>query len=284
MRRFLLPLGLLWVGCSQSPLGPDGRAAAPEAWGVGAADGGTTDEPPQPPDSVDTDGDGIDDWIDNCPGTPNADQADDDGDGIGDACGWIDEPPQEDGDSDGDGWLDSEDVCPWTFDPDQEDADGNGIGDACERPDDGGNPCVIDGDPGDGGGSGGGEEGEGKPEETVQADGEVTCVPEDVDPEGDEDGDSISNATDNCIWGFNPLQEDANGYGRGDVCDVVIQDPADDDGSAGENGPTGNNAHDDAHDDSDGDGVANGEDNCPETANDGQTDSDGDGRGNKCDG
>ncbi|MFN2384011.1 MAG: thrombospondin type 3 repeat-containing protein, partial [Gemmatimonadota bacterium] len=46
----------------------------------------------------------------------------------------------------------------------------------------------------------------------------------------------------------------------------------------------GNNAHDDAHDDSDGDGVANGEDNCPETANDGQTDSDGDGRGNKCDG
>lgn len=36
--------------------------------------------------SLDTDGDGIDDSIDNCPGVDNPDQADDDNDGIGNAC------------------------------------------------------------------------------------------------------------------------------------------------------------------------------------------------------
>ncbi len=35
---------------------------------------------------VDSDGDGIDDRDDNCPGTCNPDQADGDGDGVGDAC------------------------------------------------------------------------------------------------------------------------------------------------------------------------------------------------------
>ncbi|MEY2512138.1 MAG: hypothetical protein QOE26_2901 [Verrucomicrobiota bacterium] len=35
---------------------------------------------------VDTDGDGIPDAIDNCPATPNPDQADSNGDGVGDAC------------------------------------------------------------------------------------------------------------------------------------------------------------------------------------------------------
>ena len=34
----------------------------------------------------DLDGDGVGDVCDNCPATPNADQADADGDGTGDAC------------------------------------------------------------------------------------------------------------------------------------------------------------------------------------------------------
>jgi hypothetical protein len=38
----------------------------------------------------DGDGDGVPDSVDNCPGTPNADQADKDGNGVGDAC----EPPR----------------------------------------------------------------------------------------------------------------------------------------------------------------------------------------------
>jgi hypothetical protein len=50
----------------------------------------------------DTDGDGVFDDDDNCPDTPNADQADFDNDGSGDAC---------DADDDNDGILDENDTC-----------------------------------------------------------------------------------------------------------------------------------------------------------------------------
>ena len=78
------------------------------------------------PTEPDSDGDGIPDTRDNCPGTQNPDQADADGDGIGDAC------DSADGDSDGDGVADAEDNCPDTPNADQADADGDGIGDECE--------------------------------------------------------------------------------------------------------------------------------------------------------
>jgi hypothetical protein len=58
----------------------------------------------------DLDGDGAGDACDNCPNTPNADQADSDGDGIGDLC----------------------DNCPDIPNADQADGDGNGVGDACD--------------------------------------------------------------------------------------------------------------------------------------------------------
>lgn len=73
----------------------------------------------------DTDGDGVLNSNDNCPITPNPDQADIDGDTIGDVC---------DPDRDGDGVSNENDNCPDISNPDQADSDGDGIGDVCELP------------------------------------------------------------------------------------------------------------------------------------------------------
>jgi hypothetical protein len=104
----------------------------------------------------DTDGDGIADALDNCPGVPNPAQADVDGDNIGDACDncvAITNPTQADADvdgigddcdnctdTDGDGFGNSGfaantcplDNCPYVSNPTQIDNDGDGIGDACD--------------------------------------------------------------------------------------------------------------------------------------------------------
>lgn len=63
---------------------------------------------------IDTDKDGIPDTQDNCPITPNPDQADADGDGVGDVC----------------------DNCPSVANVNQADSDDNGVGDVCQVPDD----------------------------------------------------------------------------------------------------------------------------------------------------
>ncbi len=71
----------------------------------------------------DRDEDGIPDASDNCPDTPNPDQADTDGDGLGDVCDNCPEDPDKtetgicgcgvaDTDSDGDGERDCNDGCP----------------------------------------------------------------------------------------------------------------------------------------------------------------------------
>jgi gliding motility-associated-like protein len=72
---------------------------------------------------TDTDGDGIADNRDNCPLTPNANQADNDQDGKGDVC---------DNDDDNDGVLDTVDNCPLNANSDQADRDRDGKGDVCD--------------------------------------------------------------------------------------------------------------------------------------------------------
>jgi len=74
------------------------------------------------PGPNDDDADGIDNTVDNCPGTPNRDQADFDQDGMGDKC---------DPDDDNDGVPDSGDSCPLEDSTDL-DADGNGCIDTHE--------------------------------------------------------------------------------------------------------------------------------------------------------
>ena len=75
--------------------------------------------------NLDIDNDGIENTIDNCPNTANANQSDIDGDGIGDTC-------DDFNDSDNDGVEDFEDNCPNTANPNQEDTDGDGVGDVCD--------------------------------------------------------------------------------------------------------------------------------------------------------
>ncbi|MCB0761288.1 MAG: hypothetical protein KDC12_07155 [Flavobacteriales bacterium] len=72
-------------------------------------------------EDLDADGDGVSDCIDNCPDTPNADQADFNGDGLGDVCS----------DFDDDGILDSDELVLGT-DPTKQDSDGDGLTDLLE--------------------------------------------------------------------------------------------------------------------------------------------------------
>lgn len=86
-------------------------------------------------EDADDDGDTIPTREDNCPLTPNTDQADSDDDGVGDACA---------GDRDGDTIPDEEDNCPDTPNPDQLDTDEDGDGNACDPDDDG--DSIADGE------------------------------------------------------------------------------------------------------------------------------------------
>lgn len=80
--------------------------------------------------NVDTDGDGVFNFFDNCPLTPNPDQADIDADGLGDVC--EDCPFDPNNDLDADGICSDVDVCPDIPDAEQFDADADGLGDVCD--------------------------------------------------------------------------------------------------------------------------------------------------------
>ncbi len=132
-------------------------------------------------DNLDTDGDGVPDGCDNCPLAANQDQADTDGDGVGDACdecvdefgepdffGCPDDPCISQPDPDGDGIRGICDNCPEVANPDQLDTDQDGVGDACD-------------------------------------------VCPDFDDTADDDGDGVPNGCDVCENGDDNLDEDGNG-------------------------------------------------------------------------
>ena len=101
----------------------------------------------------------------------------------------------------------------------------------------------------------------------------------------DTDMDGICDAEDICPTMANPMQEDADGDGIGDICDSCANDPANDidtDTICGDvdNCPSIANM---TQIDGDTDLVGDACDNCPVTSNPSQVDEDGDGIGDACD-
>ena len=83
--------------------------------------------------AVDSDNDGIDNALDNCPLVYNPNQADMDADGTGDACdNCYAVPNVQQYDLDNDGIGDVCDNCPTMANTNQLDSDHDGVGDVCE--------------------------------------------------------------------------------------------------------------------------------------------------------
>ncbi|MDP2308768.1 MAG: thrombospondin type 3 repeat-containing protein [Pseudomonadota bacterium] len=253
---------------------------------------------------LDADGDGLVDTADNCPGSPNADQANLDLDGAGDAC---------DPDDDNDGVADTADICPRSNDADQADLDGDLSGDVCDDDDDDDGvddvsdvcPRVPDatqsdldhdlyGDACDGDDDG---DGVGDLEDVCpaladdQADADADGIGDACDPYTDSDGDLLVDEEDNCPLDANEDQLDTDADAAGDACDVdddndgaaddddlcpVNADPLQEDAEADGLG----NACDE---DDDNDDVLDEDDNCVFAANAAQADLDGDTTGDACD-
>lgn len=158
---------------------------------------------------LDSDGNGVIDPQDNCPLTPNDDQADFDGDGLGDAC---------DADPDGDGIING-DNCPTVPNADQTDTDGDGVGDSCDPDDDNDDVCDA---------SGGGPGCVGGPDNCPTT---SNPAPNDSDVDGDGDtcdsdvdGDGVPNPGDICAaTPAGAVVDPSNGCSIAQLCPCAAQ-------------------------------------------------------------
>lgn len=222
---------------------------------------GLSDEKINPGFNPDKDGDGINNYLDNCPLKSNANQKNSDTDSLGDICdNCFNVPNQDQKDSDGDGIGDGCDNCPFISNPDQRDDNFNGIGYVCDDADGDGiinsqDNCIDIKNP-------------------DQSDGDRNGVGDSCE---DFDGDKIPAGLDNCLSVKNPDQKDIDEDGIGDVCDNCLLGPNRDQSDVDSDGMG------DVCEDDDNDTIANFRDNCPDLKNAEQIDSDNDGLGDLCD-
>ena len=165
----------------------------------------------------DDDGDGVSDENDNCPLIANTDQLDtdddmagnacdedDDGDGVNDAEDAFPLDPSESSDGDSDGIGDNSDNCPAIFNSNQQNTDNDASGNVCDEDDDNDGlldandncPLVINAD-------------------QLNTDGDAlgnVC-------DDDDDGDGQLDTLDNCPLTPNSDQLNTDGDAHGNVCD-----------------------------------------------------------------
>jgi len=155
----------------------------------------------------DSDGDTVPDPNDNCPNTPNTDQANSDNDSFGDVCDNCPLVDNEDQlDTDGDTYGDACDNCPDIINHDQSDVDTDNVGDLCDN-------CPNDAN-------------------TDQANSDTdpfgdacdNCPTVDNTDQLDGDDDGVGDVCDNCPDVPNPGQEDSDENGVGDACEWVCGD------------------------------------------------------------
>ena len=224
---------------------------------------------------ADSDGDGVGNVDDNCPGTPNTDQSDIDGDLLGDVC---------DDDIDGDGKFNDYDNCDgpevnWdNVDPNL-DMDQDGCLDATEDDDDDGDGIIDTNDPCTG--TNFKLQWSSNSANDHDSDG---C--HDSEEDSDDDNDGVDDVNDDCLRGWHNWTADSTTDHDGDGCKDAGEDADDDNDGVNDRDamdvlldmcPTGdigwtsdeNNDRDgdgcrDATEDNDddGDGITDANDNC----------------------
>ena len=241
------------------------------------------------PNASDSDGDGVLDCNDVCPGFD--DNLDADGDGTPDGCDGCPNDPNKtdpsvcgcgvpDIDSDGDGFVDCIDNCPTDPNKSQPGICGCGVSDVDDTDGDGTSDC-DDLCPNDPNKTDPGCCGCGVPDSDNDGDGFPDCL-----QGGCGDGcPNDPNKTDPGACGCGVPDVDSDGDGLFDCLDLCPGDPNNDldaDGVCGDidNCPDDPNS---TQGDKDGDTVGDACDNCPNTPNLDQTDSNGDDVGDACD-